>query len=178
MDKALTSTVTVKADPRVPATRVDLEALLLAQTKLAATLSKSSEASLEAHSIREQLQKIDAGSKPELKDALASFEKELGGLLSGSRTPAGVEERPGLDGLAGEAGGLYGEVGGADAAPTAALNKAVEHTGEEAAEVLRGWDQFKSKSLTAMNSKLRAAGLPAINLQEKPLDMPDSGDED
>ena len=124
------------------------------------------------------MQKLDAASKPELKDALASFEKELGALLSGTRTASGTEETPGLDGLAGEAGGLYGEVGGADAAPTAALNKAIDHTGEESVEVLRAWGQFKGKSLPAMNDKLRAAGLPAISLQEKPLDMPDSGDED
>jgi len=176
--KVLTSTVTVKADPRVPVTKAELESLFQAQTKLAATLSRSSEASLEAHSIREQLQKLDAASKPELKDALASFEKELGALLSGTRTASGTEETPGLDGLAGEAGGLYGEVGGADAAPTAALNKAIDHTGEESVEVLRAWGQFKGKSLPAMNDKLRAAGLPAISLQEKPLDMPDSGDED
>jgi len=176
--RVFTSTVAVKMDPRVPATRADLESLFRAESKLAAALTQSSQASLEAHSMREQLQKLAASSDPAIKQSLEAPEKELATLLTGSRNAAGAETEPGLDDLAGEAGALYAEVGGADAAPTAAQTKAIDHTGEEAQEALQHWDKFKEKTLPALNGKLRAANLPEIDLRQKPLDMPDSGDED
>jgi photosystem II stability/assembly factor-like uncharacterized protein len=176
--KSMTSTVIVKADPRVPATRLELASLFEAETKLASALTNSSQASLEAHSLREQLQKVNVESQPELKGTVESLQKELAKLLSGTRSPAGVETEPGLDDLAGEAGGLYAEIGGADAAPTIAQEKAIHHTSEEAEDALRRWDRFKEKTMPVLNGKLRAAGLPVIDLREKPLDMPDSGDED
>jgi hypothetical protein len=128
--------------------------------------------------MREQLQKLAASSDPAIKQSLEAPEKELATLLTGSRNAAGAETEPGLDDLAGEAGALYAEVGGADAAPTAAQTKAIDHTGEEAQEALQHWDKFKEKTLPALNGKLRAANLPEIDLRQKPLDMPDSGDED
>jgi hypothetical protein len=36
----------------------------------------------------------------------------------------------------------------------------------------------KCTSLPALNRKLSAAGLPAINLEQKPENMPEGGDED
>ena len=139
--KTLTSALTIKIDPRVPASRADLEGLFQAERKLAAALTESSQASLEAHSFREQVQKLNTAAQPDLKPAVESLEKELATLLSGSRSATGVETEPGLDDLAGEAGGLYGEIGGADAAPTTAQWKAINHTGEEAEEALRKWNR-------------------------------------
>jgi photosystem II stability/assembly factor-like uncharacterized protein len=176
--KSFTASLSVKADPRVPATKADLAGLFEAETKLAAALSKSSQASLEAHSLSEQLQKLDASAPPDLKVTVASLQKELATVLDGARNATGAETEPGLDDLAGEAGGLYSEVGGADAAPTAAQWKAINHTGEEAEEALHRWQRFKDKTVPVLNAKLRAANLPQIDLKQKPLNMPEGGDED
>ena len=40
------------------------------------------------------------------------------------------------------------------------------------------WNRMKSSSLPALNRKLNAAGLPSINLERKPDNMPEGGDED
>jgi hypothetical protein len=66
----------------------------------------------------------------------------------------------------------------ADAAPTAAQLKATEHASEEVSEALKRWDKSRSSSIPALNRQLEGAHLPAINLEQKPQSMPDSGDED
>jgi len=68
-------------------------------------------------------------------------------------------------------------VGQADAAPTAAQQKAGEHIAAESKEVLERWERIKA-FLLALNRKLAAAGLPPINLERKPENMPEGGDED
>jgi hypothetical protein len=69
-------------------------------------------------------------------------------------------------------------VGQADAAPTAAQQSAGQHVASEAREVAERWERMKSSSLPALNRKLNAAGLPTINLERKPENMPEGGDED
>ena len=105
-------------------------------------------------------------------------DKELGELLSGRRSAAGGEAVAGLDEAAGEAGGLYQQVGSSDAAPTVAQAKAAEHAGEELAEALKRWEWTKTVTLPALNRQLESAHLPQVNLAEMPQNMPDSGDED
>jgi len=50
--KTLEAPLTIKMDPRVESTRADLENLFSLESKLAAMVSSSAEASLEAHSIQ------------------------------------------------------------------------------------------------------------------------------
>jgi hypothetical protein len=130
------------------------------------------------HSAREQLSALEKTAGAAVKDAIAKADKELGELLSGRRSPGGGEAEPGLDDAAGEAAGLYQEVGSADAAPTTAQVKAADHAGEELAEALKRWEHTKTTTLPALNRQLEGAHLPLLNLAELPQDMPDSGDED
>jgi photosystem II stability/assembly factor-like uncharacterized protein len=177
--KVLTQPVTVKMDPRVEATSNDLEKLFALESKLAASVSSSAEAALEAHSIREQLDKLspNAGS-PALKEQLEKLDKEIGTLLDGSPKSNTAEAAPGLDGVAGKTASLYGQVGQADAAPTSAQEQASAQAISELGEVLPAWRKIKSSSIPELNRQLRAAHLPALNAEEKPDSMPDSGDED
>jgi hypothetical protein len=62
--KTLEAPLTIKMDLRVESTRADLENLFALESKLAAMVSSSAEASLEAHSIREQLEKLFEGCLP------------------------------------------------------------------------------------------------------------------
>jgi hypothetical protein len=80
--------------------------------------------------------------------------------------------------VAGESAALYEQVGMADDAPTAAQLKAVDHAGEESAEVLERWEKAKATSIPALNRKLEGAHLPILNLEQKPQNMPETGDED
>jgi photosystem II stability/assembly factor-like uncharacterized protein len=174
----LTAPLTIKMDPRVPAAPEDLAKLFSLESKLAAMTSSSSEASLEAHSLREQIAKLSAAKPPvpaPVKQSLAAMDKELAGLLAGGE---GEKKDPGLDDAAGEAGSLYEQVGQVDAAPTLAQQQAAEHAEEELAKVLRRWETLKATSVPELDRALREAHLPELRLDKKPDAMPEGGDED
>ena len=141
-------------------------------------VSTSSAASLEAHSLHEQIEKLKLNATTELKESLEKHDVEVSHLLAGQRASTGHEEKAGLDEVSGELEGLYGQVGGADAPPTVAQQKAAEHIGEEMSEVMRDWEKLKANSLPALNHQLSAAHLPKIDLEQQPENMPESGDED
>jgi hypothetical protein len=141
-------------------------------------LSRSAKADLEAHSAREQIEKLSKNATAELKNALEKQDKELSALVSGTEKAGSKEEEPGLDEVAEQALGLYGQVGQVDAAPTAAQQKAGEHVGEEVKEAVARWERVKSSSLPALNRKLGDAHLPAIDLERRPETMPEGGNEE
>ena len=197
--QTLTSTLTVKMDPRVKITSAELAALNSCETKLAAMVASSSEADLEAHSIREQIGKLSATASPDSKASLEQADKAFAGILDGTeatsaaksampkpgaptkpglKSPPSPEPHPGLDDLAGESAGLYAQIGQSDAAPTAAQVKSLNHTSEELTEVLARWKLLKSTSLPPLNQKLQGANLPTIDPEHHPKDMPQSGDQD
>jgi hypothetical protein len=175
--QTLSAPLTVKIDPRVTATAADLASLFKVEDQLSSIVTDSSKAALEAHSAREQIEKNKQSATGEIKDSLDKKEKQFEELLSGSRGTGGREVQPGLDAVAGEASTLYGEVGQADAAPTPAQQQASSRVSEESREVLRKWETLKA-AIPDLNRKLTAAHLPAIDLEQIPSDMPESGDED
>jgi hypothetical protein len=134
--------------------------------------------------VREQLEALQKRAQPAMKDAptlkeaIEALDKELGGLLSGRAKAGGGEAEPGLDDVAAESLQLYEQVGSADAAPTAAQLKATAHANDELAETAKRWLRSKETSIPALNRQLDAAHLPLLNLDQKPQNMPDSGDED
>ena len=178
--RTLTAPLTIKIDPRVAATPSDLEALFTEQSRLAATLSASAEAALQAHSAQEQVDRIRKNSQPpvpeSLKSGLENLDKEVGSVLSGGQQSS--QPAPGLDTLAEEASSLYIQVGQADAAPTSAQRQAADHMSGEVSEALPKWERIKASSIPEMNRQLQAAHLPQINLEQKPETMPEGGDED
>ena len=176
--KTLIAPLTLKMDPRVTASKEELEILFRLESRLAEAVTDSSKADLEAHSAREQIEKLSKNAAADAKEMLEKQDKELESLLNGKEKSAAAEGEAGLDDVAEQAVGLYGQVGQADAAPTAAQQQAGEHIAAESKEVLERWERIKSSSLPALNRKLTAAGLPAINLEQRPQNMPAGGDED
>src|SRR5436305_850535 len=57
-DKTVTAPLTVKMDPRVKTTPAGLQAMFKIESQLAAVLNDSAKADLEAHSAREQIEKL------------------------------------------------------------------------------------------------------------------------
>jgi len=170
--------LSVKMDPRVKATGADLLALHTAETKLAALVSSTSGAALEAHSLREQIAKVAPSAAADLKSSLEASAAQLSVLIEGAKSPAGNETTPGLDDLSGECSALYLQVGQSDAAPTAAQLRAAAHAAEESEESLRAWNRWRAHSLPSLNQQLHAAGLDPLNPARRPESMPQSGDED
>jgi hypothetical protein len=176
--KVITAPLTVKIDPRVAATRAELEAEFKLESQLSGMVSNSAEAALEAHSIREQIAQSEKVAPAELKQSLQKQDKAFAALLAGEPKPGGGEGEPGLDEVAGEAEGLYGQVGQADAAPTMAQTKASQHLNAEMEEVLNKWQKLKATAIPALNHQLSQAHLPTLRPEQRPETMPESGDED
>ena len=169
-----TAPLTIKMDPRVTATSVDLQRMFTAESKLAALASSSVEADMQAHSVREQIAKLQAEKPSAVVDSLEKVDKSLGALLKGAEKDGDA----GLDDVAAEAATLYTQVGQADAAPTAMQQQAAAHVSEEAARAGKEWEQLKTIEIPALNEKLRAAHQPELNLTIRPQNMPDGGDEE
>ena len=176
--KTVTAPLVIKMDPRLSSTEADLQELFTLESSLATMVSRSSAASLQAHAVREQLEKLPQGtpsaSRGEVLDS--SLKALLEGQEAGSTKQAApgpgkqeaagpakqaatgpgkqavIEEaNPGLDELVTEAGTLYTQVGQADAAPTQAQQQAVAHAGEELSGVLRRWESLRNLSIPALN---------------------------
>ena len=97
--KVLTQTVTVKMDPRVQATPDDLEKLFALESKLAASVTSSAEADLEAHSIREQVDKLSKSYRDRpflqrLRSNSKSWTSKLVYCSTAPRNPVPQKQRP------------------------------------------------------------------------------------
>ena len=164
----------VRMDPRVATTTADLEALHAAQSTLSASLDRLGTAGLAAHTVLEQ---INSPKNEAIATKLAPFSTAVKSLLDGSASDA-AERREGLDDLAAEATQLYGQLQQADAGPTAALQEASARAEKEGKDLLESWDKFQQEQLPALNTQLRNAHRPAVNLNQKPDNIPEGGDED
>ena len=180
--KVLTQTLALNMDPRVQTAPGDLEKLFTLESKLAASVNSSAEAALQAHSIREQIDKLSKSTSPAVptpvKEDLEKLEKELGSLLDGAEKPGAAEPAPGLDDLAGEASSLYIQVGQSDAAPTSAQEQAFAHLLSGLAAVLPDWERLKASTIPDANRQLQGAHLPPLSFDQKPEAIPQGGDED
>jgi photosystem II stability/assembly factor-like uncharacterized protein len=174
--KSETAPLVVKMDPRVHLTQAELESLYSSQSKMAAMVDVLAKADLQAHSVMEQLSTLKEKNESE---GVTTFTTELKTILDGPEADAQTsEKKPALEPLAGEATQLYGELEQADAEPTSAQIEAASKVELEAKELLPSWEAFKEKQLPALNQILRKEHRPAIDLDRKPGDMPDAGDED
>jgi hypothetical protein len=72
---------------------------------------------------------------------------------------------------------LYGQVWQADAEPTTTQSEAVAATEHNALDVMKRWDALKNADLPALNSQLRAANLPEVQIESGPH-KEDAGDEE
>ncbi len=172
--QASTVPLTVKLDPRVKATPLALQQKFALETRLANDLSQSSEAVLQAESVRKQIKKLSAQASGGTGDALKSLDAKLAALLDGPEKPARTSVR-GLKDMNGDVFSLYGAVSGndsvakdADAAPTAAQLSTTAAVEKEIAPHLTNWNQIKATDLAAINQQLKSANIPELKLEVNP----------
>ena len=93
-----------------------------------------------------------------LDEKLASLEGRGGGFGAA----AGGDD--GLAQLNGQLGQLYGIVQGADVAPTTQAADAIAERRQALERVLARWEQVRARDVEAVNVKLRAAGMAALEV--------------
>ncbi len=161
-----TAPLTIKIDPRVRATQSDLEQQFNLETRLASELTASTEALAQAHSLLDQLRKIGTQATGTLAESIKALDQKVGTIMRES-TPAGSSPKPTLAGENSAIGTLYGSVGQADAAPTAAQINAATDAERDLSAVMKRWKEVKKSDLPALNRELKSANLLEINLESK-----------
>ncbi|MGH9669184.1 MAG: WD40/YVTN/BNR-like repeat-containing protein [Terriglobales bacterium] len=166
--QSLTAPLTVKMDPRVRTSLAGLRRRFELETRLAALLSRSSDAVLVAQSVRAQIAKLlpPGGGAP--NGLLQALDAKLALLLDGPKdAPADKPKEPALDSVNGNVSTLYGLAGMADAPPTSALVAATAKAEKDLASLLKLWDTIKT-GVPALNQKMRDASLPELKLAPDP----------
>ena len=128
-------------------------------------MSNTADALLQAGSIRDQIEKMSPESAAHAKDAIADFQKKLDSLTgTGGGFLAPPSQEVTLSRTNGSVGTLYQQIWGVDAEPTAAQAEAMAAADRESNDVLKRWNEFKTKELPAMNRMLRDAQVPEIKI--------------
>lgn len=174
---AYTQPLTVKMDPRVKTTPNDLTVLFQLQSRLAAMLSESSEAVVQARSAQEQLQKLAGQANGPLAEAISALDKKIGGLVgAGGGFFAPPSPNATLARSAGEAATLYAGLDRGDYPPTASQAAAAAKATQGFDPLLKKWKDVKATDIPALNKQLQAANLPEIRLESKTGGDDDSED--
>jgi len=174
-----TAPLIVRMDPRVKTPRAGLEQQFQMQSRLAAILTRSTEAVEQGRSVREQLRKLSESAKGPAADAVTTFDKKVDTLL-GARVrtlgPPSAEAAPTLRRVNSQASTLYTDVDSADAAPTVAQSTAADAVAHDFSTVIAAWTDLRNTDLPALNRQLQGAGLPVVRLEVKPQAEEESED--
>jgi photosystem II stability/assembly factor-like uncharacterized protein len=175
--QSYTAPLTVKMDPRVNTAAAGLRQQFELATRLASMLAGSSEALLQAKSLRQQAQKLSSGHAPVA--ALKALDQTLAELLSaGDESGAGADApKPSLTRVNGHIATLYAAVEQADAAPTPAQASAAAVAQRDLAALMERWNVIKVRDLPAVNTQLHGAGSPELHLEAAPQPEQEGGDE-
>jgi photosystem II stability/assembly factor-like uncharacterized protein len=160
--QSYTAPLTVKIDPRVRTAFVGLQQQFDLEVRMASLLTSSTRVVLEARSLRDQIKAVLPQASGPTKDSIQSFADKLKALSDGPDKPVPGSQVPTLSRLNGAAGTLYAEVDSADAAPTSAQTTAAAAGENDAAIVMKQWEEMKTSDLTALNAQLRNAHLPEL----------------
>jgi photosystem II stability/assembly factor-like uncharacterized protein len=167
--KSYTAPFTVKMDPRVPISAASLEKKFQLEARLALLLSQTSRALLQGGSIREPLQKLSEQATGPTRDSVQALQTKLAAILG---APAGFlappSEEPTLARANAQLVTLYSQVWQVDAEPTAAQSAASTVAENDASEVMKRWDVFKTSDLPAVNRVLHGANLPEVTIESNP----------
>jgi hypothetical protein len=170
-----TAPLTVKIDPRVNTSPAGLEQPFNLAMRLASELTAGTEAVTQARSVVDQLHKLGAQSG-KLAESIKALDQKVGTILRGPTPPVSGSSQPTLTRENAAIGMLYGGVGQADAAPTAAQISAAADAERDLSALLKRWEDVKRTDLPAINRQLKSAKLPEVGLESKaPMDQ--SGDD-
>jgi len=167
-EHTFTAPLTVKMDPRVKTPPAGLNEQFRVETRLASMMTVTTGALRQERTLREQLGKLKGQASGSLGESIQALDKKLSAILGG---PGGffgaVLTGSTLTRLSGNVGALYGDVDGADAAPTAAQTKAVGESERDFADVMKRWNELKKTEIPALNDQLRQANLPELRLESE-----------
>jgi photosystem II stability/assembly factor-like uncharacterized protein len=167
--KSYTAPLAVKMDPRVTVSAAALEKKFQVETRLASLLSETSQAVLQAGSIRDSLRKLSEQASGSVHDSVQAFQNKLTAALGAQPGfLATASDEITLMRMSGQLSTLYGQVWQADAEPTASQSEVVAAAERDIVGVLNRWNAIKTTDLPALNHLLHDAKLPEVQLESNP----------
>jgi photosystem II stability/assembly factor-like uncharacterized protein len=170
----LTQPFTVKMDPRIKVSDVDLQAQLAASQKVSATSASLARSVAQSANISRQIReaKTKAKDNASISTELDKFEQRMTEVAGKEAAPfAGgpVEtistDETSLRRLAGISGQISGALQSADAAPTSDQLAALDRVTKTIDTTMQQWRQFIAQDLPALNTQLTAAGFTSISAE-------------
>jgi photosystem II stability/assembly factor-like uncharacterized protein len=164
-----TASLVVRMDPRVKTPRTGLKQQFQMQSRLAAILTRSTEALEQGRSVREQIEKLSGRTKGPAAEAVTALDKKVVAVLGARpRLFAPVSPELTLYRVNNQASTLYADVDSADAAPTVAQAAAADALAHDFSTVMAAWSDLRNSDLPSLNRQLSATGLPEVRLEVKP----------
>jgi hypothetical protein len=170
--KKYTQPITLKLDPRVKTPAAGLTQLATLTREMYDGASAAHAASLQAHALLAQVEKLSGADAAAFKAKLDSIAPPTpaggsgrGGRGGGGRGGAGVPTGPmTLDAATNAMLGAAMTMQSADATPTANVLDAVTKARSDGAAVMARWNKLKTTELTALNGKLKATGQAPVEI--------------
>jgi hypothetical protein len=162
--KTLTQPIMVRMDPRVKTPAAELARQHELSKAMYDGVLESQAALQKMRDLRAQVKKIQEKAGPAAEavtKALADFDKKAA-ALEGGAGGAGMQDS--LAGIGGSLNQLMNLLQAADAAPTTQAIAAVTERREALRALTAKWEAFRTKDVTALNTALKAANLPLIEL--------------
>jgi len=186
--KTYSQPLTIKMDPRVKATPIQLAQLTNAELRVASAMKSSAEAVASIRALQADLAALNGKVSGAAAEAVAAAQKKTvaiageapaagggrggrGGGGGGGRggAPAGPETLPRLSG---EYSALYGLMDTSDTAPTATQVAMLNELNLQFTKLVAQWTELKTKDIPALNEQLKKAGLPPIQIKTEPVAAP------
>jgi hypothetical protein len=177
--KLYTQPLHLRMDPRVKTSPEDLRRQFDLDRKIADALHRDYEAVQQVRGLRAQLKSLtERKPSSEIAKKIAGLEAKAAALEGdeggyGTRflsTPEGRSLARLNTGLS----AVLSALDSADAAPTTQQAAVVAELEKALGEQLSTWEQLKSKDIADLNSQLKQAGLPAIDVTKLPAGSADS----
>jgi len=165
-------------DPRVKTPLAGLQKKSQAETRLASLMTQTTQALLQANSVRSQIEKVSQ-SNDTTKNAITDFQKKLTALVGapgGFFAPPSPE--PTLSRANGEVSTLYQQIWQVDAEPTSSQMTALDTTEHACSDVLQRWSDLKNNSVPELNRVLRDSQAPEVHIEDNPAQVEVSVDEE
>ncbi|HEY3859245.1 MAG TPA: hypothetical protein VGM47_06500, partial [Gammaproteobacteria bacterium] len=167
--KSYSQPLTVVNDPRVKASTADLAKQQALAFQIEAERAKLETTGGEVSAMLRQLEALQAKAAPDLATKLKSFETELSAQTEMHAVPPGYGQ-PGaapakvgsLAYVTGAMGALQPAVENADGVPSPDLLKGFALQKAKAAAAIAAWQTLKAAREPALDTDLKAAGLPAL----------------
>jgi hypothetical protein len=157
----------VKIDPRVKMTNAELKQQFELGVRMAQITWDAAPAIAQLREIRAALkERIAKGGPPDLTAALTSFDQQAAGFETSTPNAPVSSPMNNLVRITGQAASLLDNFESADMPPTAQAIAAARDVAAASESALAAWSRFRTTDLTAVNARLKAAGLTTLELSK------------